>query len=54
MDYEQEILKYYGDLVEYREHLREVDAYDLAYHICIKMGAIEELMKKLHIEYKKE
>lgn len=52
-NYEQEILQYYSELVKYYEHLKEADANDLAFHTYTKMKAIEDLMKKLQINYRK-
>ena len=53
-DYEQKILKYYTDLKYYYKRLKAADADDLAFHIYVKMGAVEELMDVLQIDYKRK
>lgn len=53
-NYEQKILEYYTDLKYYYKRLKEADVDDLAFHTYVKMGAIEELMQKLQIEYKRK
>ena len=53
-NYEQKILKYYTDLKYYYKRLKAADADDLAFHIYVKMEAIEELMQNLQIDYKRK
>lgn len=52
-DYKKEILEFYIELKKYYRHLRDTDApEDLCIHVLTKMSAIEQLMRKLQIEYK--